>query len=237
MANTPFKSPYRENITDERALNLSAKTEGDKRANWTVRYAGNKVRLVIWTGIPNDVENGKMSLVIEINQWYAFLSLLNHYIENVKEPNTASKMVIKTLGPKGWKEGPIPRGDIYVGRNGEGVLFIALMQPNRPKIPFLLENDAFYNFQTKDGQPLDKLTVSNIVARSYVRINEEIIAALSATEYVSKEDRPSGPNRNQNNNSGNSGYNNQNQQSQPQQSIDNSFASSSDDAFSDDISF
>lgn len=238
MADTPFKSPYRENITDERVLNISAKNDSGQRANWTVRYAGNKVRLSIWTGVPNDTDNGKMSLILEVNQWYALMSLLLDTVENAKEPQSARIMTIKTLGPKGWKEGPIPRGDIYVGRSGEGVIYISLIQPNRPKIAFTFESDAFYGFRNKDNSPLEKSAISDIVARSYAKMGMEVVAALAAVEYVAKDDRPQSPRARINNSSNNNqqSYQQQNPAPQTQQAAptenttDNNF-------FDDDIAF
>lgn len=223
---TQFKSPYRDNITTDKVLNLSAKNEQGKRANWTIRYAGNKVRLTVWTGIDGDVDNGSINAVIDVNHFMQFLALFEEVIHS--QEKGAKVMTIRALGREGWKKPPIDKGDLYCGRNGEGVIFLSYVVPNRPKIMFPLQEDAFFMFKNKDGNPLSKQEASNIVAKGYLQTVRDIIIALTATEYVAKEDRPN-PNRRKDNN---------NQQKSNYQDDDfgsSTTTTSSDDFFSNDI--
>lgn len=223
-----FTSPYRENITDARVLNLVEFNSQKKRASWTVRYAGNKVRIVVWTGIENDVDGGKMQVILEPEAWFGFMSLLEHVIHHGKA-GEVFYMESLGLGKEGWKKGPVPRGDLYIGRDNQGVIFFSLVQPNRPKQMFPLKEDAFYNFKLKDGTPLSREMASNLVANSYLNRGRQIISVLSATEYVAKDDKPN-PGRGKSNNYS-SNNNNSFDTPQTQSSFDTSEASSGSDDF------
>lgn len=234
MSNPQFKSPYRDNITHEKVLDLSCVNEQNKRANWQIRYTGNKVRLTVWTGIEGDKDGGQMKIVLEPSAFYSFLSLMETVISN-QEKEVARHMTIKSLGPEGWKKGPIPRGDLYCGRDRDGVVFVSFVQNNRPKLMFPLQEDAFYLFCDKGGNPFNKQEASNIVAKAYVHMARNIISSLAATEYVDKESRPSGNKGNKSNYQNNQNQNNYNQnnqnQSQSTQSNDSDFTPSSGDDF------
>lgn len=210
MSQQTFKSPYRKNITDEKALNLSTKNDQNKRANFNVRFAGNKVRLTVWTGIDGDVENGKMAAVLELDQWYSVLALLKFTIKHRGEGAYANKVELYGLGQDGWKGGPKPRGDIFIGRDSEGTIFISFVLQNRPKIAFKFEQLDFAKLRKKDGSDFLKPDLSEMMASAYLDRATYITAALSATEYVAKEDRPNqnrGGGNNHSNNSGNSNSN------------------------------
>lgn len=224
-----FKSPYRDNITHEKVLDLSGMNEQGKRANFQVRYSGNKVRITVWTGIDGDKDGGSMKAIIEPQAFYSFLSFMETIIAN-NERGHARYMVTKSLGPEGWKKGPIDRGHLFCGRDNDGVVFISLVQPNRPKIMFPLKEDAFYMFANKNGDPLDKQEASNIVAKAYVEMGRKFIASLVATEYVDKDSRPT-VGKKKENNSYNSNNNSNNYSNQNQSNNDSDFSPSSGDDF------
>lgn len=204
-----FKSPYRDNITTDRVLNLSTKNEQGKRANWTVKYTGNRVRLAVWTGIDGDTDNGKIDAVIDLNVWYVFLSMVEYIIKK-SQSGESKTMEIKTLGPEGWAKGTIPRGTLYAGRDGNNAVFVSLVKPNRPKIAFPFVPSDFFSITNKDGSAADPSLVSNIIATSYVETSREVLGTLAGTEYVKKEDRPNQRGNNRGGNGGNSNYRNNN---------------------------
>lgn len=185
-----YTSPYRKNISDvSGVLSLNAKNEQGKRANWTVRVSGNKVRLTIWTGVEGDADKGKIALVLEPEQWYCFLALLEHTINtNTGEP-FANIIEIKGLGQGGYREGPKHRGDICIGRSKENVIFFAVVVQNRPIIKFELIDGYWFVYRKKDGSEFSKTDATNMVANAYLTRAREIVSTLLVTEFVEKDNK------------------------------------------------
>ena len=226
-----YTSPYRDNISVEKnVLTLSAKNEQGKRANWTVKVSGNKVRLTVWSGIDGDVDNGKIALVLDPEQWYQVMSLLEYTIQNRRDDAYVNMVEIKAIGREGYKAGPKPTGDIYIGRDKEGVIFISMVIFNRPKIKFNFEDGYWYQYKKKDGGEWSKVDASELVAKAYLTRANHIISTLLVTDYVDKEQRERiGGNRKGGNNK--STYNNNDDFS------GGSSSSSDSDTYDDDIGF
>lgn len=215
MSDQKFSSPYRRNISDERLLGLSAMNETNKRANWNIRVAGNKLRITVWTGIDGDANNGKQEAVLDLLTGYVLAELIRSVV-NSEAAGFAEGLRTLRLGKEGWKGGKQPGPNILVGKDNSGVVFLALfLGKNRPCIKFQLIDDGWFNLVHKGGESFTPGESSRIVSLSYARALEHFVATLGTQEYVetSKERSNNGGGNNYNRNNNNNYGNRNNQQS------------------------
>lgn len=225
MSNKPaFSSPYRRNITDERVLGLSTMNEQNKRANWNIRVAGNKARIGVWTGIDGDADNGRQTADVDLLTGFALVELLRKVIRT-EGTGFADSIRTLRLGKDGWKGGKLPGPSIIVGKDHEGVVFIALLvNKNRPCIKFKMIDDGWFNLVHKGGESFSAAESSQIVATAYANALELFLGTVGTQEHVdtSKNKGNGGGNNRQGNGNGyqNNQYNN-NQSNQQSASHDN----------------
>jgi hypothetical protein len=184
-----FKSPYRQNISDKYILAKYAINEQNKRASFHIRVAGNKCRLTVWTNIINDVNSGKIEAVIEFSTMYDILAAFEKMTE--KDNDSSNTIKLKGLGKDGYKGGKITTAIFYIGKDKDGILWLALHKKDRPKIKFTFEEDEWAEYCHKTGETLSKSELSVLRAKSYINLAREVIANLAVQEFVeiNKDDK------------------------------------------------
>lgn len=185
-----FGSPYRRNISDERVLGLNTRNAQNKNASWNIRIAGNKARFTVWTNIDNDIENGKIESVVDWQTLAGFAEALRKVAAS-GETGPASTLIMRTLrlGKDGWKGGKIPAGDLCVGRDDEGKIWLAMIKKDRPKLRFFLEDDQWYNLYHHSGEQLSAMEASSMIANAYANAIDNLCASLFVQEYVEREEK------------------------------------------------
>lgn len=175
-------------------MSLSTPTPGMDNAwsSFVVDVAGiaKQIRLTIWTNIPDDKENGggKITTQISVPSWFAFLAQLQQVIAS----KTEIKLSVAGLNWYGYggKRGDTPKleTELFVGKDAEGVMYILLTAPKRPKLVFHFEpklaGGQFHEFRTNTGEPLDRASSSLMYARGYHALWSKILEMDMISELL-----------------------------------------------------
>lgn len=181
-------------------LNLTAEPHKDaevvngrpKRPVFKVSNKYNQIHLRVYTGVAGDKNKG----VIEGNMSYAYFQSLIELVRDVAQPDwPAGKRVGITcenfVYPNGKRsEKPEVVSTAYVGKNKEGVVYIALLAPqyqNRPMIQFFFDDDEYHHMVDAEGKPLDRAEVSGRIARSYSRWMGDIVTVDFVNVFMTRD--------------------------------------------------
>lgn len=204
-APTPTPTPAADANKRRRAVNVSrlslhapAPTAEGKTAdlNWSV-FEGNP-RLVVYTSDPQEKENKEKSFGrIQVALDPPDVGLLMVYLKKVLANDTPNfKLGLKNLNSYNYKtneryEGdPQHINDIVVGRDADGVIFIAAVEPDRPSIRFYFGPTKFHRPVKGDGSEFTKKELSEFYAESWIIMVPEVIAALVAADAIDRSNNP-----------------------------------------------
>lgn len=203
MADNSFRPPpRRKNGLDNIKLSLSAPNSKGKRASLNWQLINNNPRIVVYTNDPDDqIDYGKISAKLDAPIFFAFMNLIENAINSSGE--FKDKIENSNFSWSGGKraETPTVESSLLVGKDADGVVWVAVSAPRRPQIKFSFLNPEFHNFIHKDGSPYTKGEVSVLMAKSYLDLMRLMMAQLLVAEYV--EPKPKEERQN-NNNSANS---------------------------------
>lgn len=184
---------------DEPGLRLVADTleNGTGRPTCKVYPNGkNSVRFDIWSNLPGDKNDGRITLDVPYAIMYTYLAMVKHYAE----PSTpADRSYIEMTGFTfyGGKKSDKPEvlGKLYAGKDEAGVVFISVQLPDstRPKIMFPLIDQMFSRIITAQG-PMNKAAASALYARGYVTALELFLQHHCSEAYVDKSQQSKGGN-------------------------------------------
>lgn len=184
---------------DEVGLRLVADTLDGGTGRPTLKFypnGKNSVRADIWSNLPGDKNDGRITVDIPYGIMFTFLALVKHFAE----PTTPSDRAYVELtgytffgGKKSEK--PETIGKLFAGKDEAGVVFISIQvaDSSRPKIMFPLIDQSFSRIVTASG-PMNKPTASAIYARGYVTAFELFIQAECSEAYVDKTGQQKGGN-------------------------------------------
>lgn len=206
MADTGFKPPPRRKIAlDNNKLSLSAPNSKGKKAGLLWQLINNNPRIVVYTNDPDDqVDYGKITAALDSPTFFAFLRLIEQAITAEKGYKEKIDNLNYTWGGGKRSDTPTVVSSLLVGKDDDGVIWIAVSAPRRPQIKFPFMNPEFHNFIHRDGTPYEKAEVSALMAAAYVDFLRPMLANLMVSEYVEpkpKDDR-GGNNRSSGGNSG-----------------------------------
>lgn len=170
----------------------------------------NNPRLMVYTNDPNDkADYGKITAALDPYVFNVFLEQLNR-VALAKEP---VEFLIDNKGYdfRGGKrsEQMVVQTSIRFGKNDQGVVWISVEKPNRPKIIFEFGYSMYHVLAKADGTPLAKSDTSKLFALATIKALTDIYNTYLVTDY--KHVVPPQKNNNNNNqsNNNNGGYNNQ----------------------------
>lgn len=173
---------------------LSTPTPGGQNqwSSLVVDVAGiaKQIRWTLWTNIPDDKENGggKISTQISVPAWFAFLAQLQQVINSKAE----IKLSVAGLNWYGFggkrSETPKLETELFVGKDADGVMYILLTAPKRPKLVFHFDpkqvGGSFHEFRTNTGDALDRAASSLMYARGYHTLWSKIIEMDMISELL-----------------------------------------------------
>lgn len=200
---------------DEPGLRLVADTleNGTGRPTLKVYPNGkNSLRFDIWTNLPGDKNDGRISADVPYIVMYTFLELIRQYAE----PSTpADRSYIELTGFTffGGKKSDKPEVlcKLFAGKDEQGVVFISIQvsDSTRPKIMFPLLDQSFSRIVTAQG-PMNKAASSQLYARGYTTALQLFIQHHCSEAYVDKSanKQQGGGGGYGNNNGGGGGYGN-----------------------------
>jgi hypothetical protein len=188
------------NALSEYKLRLLAPPQqgGQKPANLSVGVYKNNPRIVVRTNVPNDKDYGKITAALDS---FAFFTLM-HVVERVANGPNDTKEILNNQSTfvAGKKfDTPIVVSKIQVGKDKEGVVFIAVTAKDRPMIKFEFCQDEWHYLTHGDGTPWTKAEYSQIRALGWRDALKELVPFILISDYVEPEQR---------NNNGNGGGNN-----------------------------
>lgn len=223
MAFTP--APRVKNALDERKLGMSAPCPADKTKKSSLMYGlfSNNPRITVYTNDPADQGNeyGKITAKIDAMVFAAYIQLIKDAIAAPGEFST--KIENKNFTFFGGKRSDEPAvvSELMVGKDKEGVVWVAVMAKGRPKIKFPFGLTDFHRLIKSDGSEYTAAETSVLAARAMVSIMENLMPVMIANNYVEppKKDAPRGGGNY--NNGGNRNGGNQ-QRSVPVTDVDDS---------------
>lgn len=181
-------APRKKNALDEYKLRLSCPPLVDQGAKWpgalAVSLVKNQVHLDVYTNVPNDKNRGNIRAAMDMLTFGAFLELFEAVIASPAD--TAYKIPNKNHTFFEGKRSEEPRlvSTTIVGRDKEGVMFLALVAKDRPYLKFDFLGTSYHAIIGPDGQPLSKADASNFFARGWVRTIGALVASVADSEYV-----------------------------------------------------
>lgn len=211
-------APRKKNALDEYKLRLSGPVLTDQGAKFpgalAVSVVKNQIHLDVYTNVPNDKNNGNIRAAMDHLSFGAFLELFDAVLKSPAD--TAYKIVNKNHTFFEGKRSEEPRvvSTTILGRDKEGVMFIALVAKDRPYLKFDFLGTSYHSIIGPDGQPLSKAEASNFFARGWRRTINNLTGGVAVAEYVAPEPKNKdgggdgyngGNNNRQNNSGGNSG--------------------------------
>lgn len=176
---------------DEVGLRLVADTleNGTGRPTCKVYPNGkNSIRFDIWSNLPGDKNDGRISLDVPYMIMYTFLELIKYYAEP-STPADRSYVELNGFTFFGGKKSEKPEvlGRLYAGKDENGVVFISIQvsDSTRPKIMFPLIDQGFTRIVTAQG-PMNKAVASALYARGYVTALQLFLQEHCSEAYVDK---------------------------------------------------
>lgn len=138
------------------ACSLFAPVEGNKRANLSWSYRDQYPRLTVFTRTESDNDGkGVLTAAFDLEHFTIFLNALERVARTEGEQRG-------TAAVKHWPrdgQGKI-NGDrevtceVFYGKNADGVVWISLVQKDRPKIVFKIELSEYHEYKNSKGQVL-----------------------------------------------------------------------------------
>jgi uncharacterized membrane protein YgcG len=87
-------------------------------------------------------------------------------------------------------QAPAVTSELWCGKDKEGVIWISVSAPNRPKIKFNIGTNDFHHWFHGDGTPYTAAEASTLYSNAYVKILENMVAHLMCTLWVEPEQKP-----------------------------------------------
>ena len=199
MSDNNSRFPERKKmVLDNDKLRLRAPNAKGKMAalNWGL-YSNNP-RLTVYTHDPDDtVDNGVIRAALDAPTFFAFLELLSEAI-NSREAFRKKIDNLNYTFPGGRRsETPSVVSSLIVGREDDGTIYVSIAAPRRPVVKFPFTNPEFHNFFHGDGTQYSKADISNVYARSYLRMLSTLMTTAMDSNYTPPKPREdNGGNRN-----------------------------------------
>lgn len=173
------------------------------KLSWAIRDGA--PRVTVYTNDPSDTENrGVISAPMDPTTFMAFL---DYFDEVIKSPNEI-KYRLECWG-KPWVNGEPSteralKGEIWIGKDNQGMVWISVTAPERPKIRFEYLVSEWHFFTKPDGKKLTRAEGSVVTAAATVSLLRSVVPIMLANVFENPAPKP----QRQNNNN----YNNRNNQ-------------------------
>ena len=187
-------TPRAKNALDEKKLNLEGTLlQGATRnPTWSVAMIANQLRVTCYSNLPNDKDNGRIEAKMSSIAMHAFLSALEYVIGH--DDKCSFPFECYTVRNGDWKN-PVLESTLYVGRNGEGVIYVGIVSADdsRPRLNFPMRPNNFHAFI--DGatkSPLGEKLSSQFWASGYLHLMRNLTSSVLDTHFKEPPPRPQG---------------------------------------------
>lgn len=137
------------------------------RLAWSIRDGS--PRISVFTNIPNDTQQkGIISAPMNPETFFAFLNMF----EKICTGDNNYKMKLDCFTAYKDKDGNMQEktllSEVWFGKDEQGICWISLLAPNRPKIRFNFFISDFHRFFKQDGNPLNENESSMLQAKATI---------------------------------------------------------------------
>lgn len=148
----------------------------NKRARLVLSYRDSNPRFTVYTGAPG--REGMISWPCDLPH---FVTILNMLKDIANGPN-GDKKVIDSLMVKYENDKPTNEkmlvSKLVIGKNNEGVCYMALIDENKPKIAFEIKPSQYHIFRDSNGEMIPTSTVSKLMT---IGIADSLLNLVSVT--------------------------------------------------------
>lgn len=184
------------------ALNIQKDIMNDEKKDkaqlqWSSRMG--YPRITIFTTDKMQDENGKFDYNKMIKAPFDFVTIdiFMQRFKTVLESKEEVKFVIDCFNNKFVNNERTNElelvAKVTIGRDSEGVVYLAVTEDNKKKIKFELMPSKYFKIYDKDNDPItDKRILSNLYARAYYK-RLDFILNINSNNAVNKDKMISGP--------------------------------------------
>lgn len=213
-----------QNLLSEAKLRLQAPPQqgGKKNATLSVKVYQNNPRLEVRTNVPNDRDFGRITAALDTLTFFALSALIRRVAAGPSD--TKEFIENKSTFVNGQKvQTPEVVSKIVVGKDKEGVVYLAVTAKDRPMFKFDILPSEWHYLKHGDGKPFEKDELSVIWAEGWCKTFEALVPFILHTEFKPAEfqPRPGG--------GGKGNWNNNRNKPQQSSSSDDSGSSGEDD--------
>lgn len=208
-----FQAPPRpKNALDEFKLRLSCPpVQGaTKPGSWAISLVANNPRIDVYTNVPNDKNNGNIRGAMDMPTFYLLIEMMRKAI--TLDDNQVLKLQNLNHVFFGGERSAEPKliSTTLVGRDKDGVLFLACVAKDRPYLKFNMLPTNYHVMIDVNGEPMNKREASNYFLAGYANMLENMMAAVAVVNYTEpkpKDNNGGGNNYNRGGNGGGGGNN------------------------------
>lgn len=204
-------APRPKTVLNHRDLTLYAPNGEGKFANLSFDIKKNDVAITVRTNIAADANNdyGRLQAVVPLTKFYTFLEMIEHAATTDQPFRYGFEFKDrKFIGPGKMTDGPVLLWRLVIGREENGVVYIAVYLDKRPNIKFSFLNDTKTTFKDNDGNEMPKALESKFLALGRVKAIRDLVPLILKEQYKHPEPKQQGGgNYNRGGNNGGNNYN------------------------------
>lgn len=180
----PYKPIPKNPLNDYRLALRTDKIEkmgGDREPVLRLNIIKNNPRIDVYTGIPNDVDRGRISAPMDPVTFMTLMGLIESIARGEND------VVKKITNYTGRPEEKRVISTTYVGKDKNGCVFISVTAKDRPKVKFKFLPSAYHVFMDKDGTIMDEGKVTEATALGWVKLVSSYTPHLIINQYEEPE--------------------------------------------------
>lgn len=178
--------------------------------SWYLTEDGNP-RIDVYTGVEGDKDNGRIRATMDIKVAMFVLELLRRAIDNDGPCRFYVENSNYTWYQGQRSEQPKVLSKTVVGKAEDGRVYITVIAKDRPTATFYFTSPYFHKTLEGDGSPMEKALESQLYAKGYAKIVEQLLATVSTATYKTPEPKGQRGGQGGGNRGGQGGWNNNNQ--------------------------
>lgn len=179
MTNAPTKPK----IYELERCSLYAPVAGNKRAMLTFSIRSGYPRISVFTRTESD--NGGKGVINFAFDLEHFLIFLNRLEAIVRSPGSTKEKVTVRYRKKDANQRPTDEletaGELYFGKNEEGVVWLSILQTDRPRIQFEITLSDYHEFFNGKGERLTKGEASTLRSLVIIHVLRQSFIGQAAT--------------------------------------------------------
>jgi hypothetical protein len=198
MADNNFRAPPRpKNALDNRRLHLltPCPTAPGKTSQLSIgvfikeKFGEPFVRITVATRDPEDQGErngyGKITAEFDPPVFYALLEKLDRIAKGPAGTEDKIKWEVKEITFMNGRrsDGPMPVAEVHFGKDVDGIVWLSVLKPNRPRIKFSFGITDFHNLVHKSGEQVSKSECSEIFALGWTNTLRSVLPHFIIHNY------------------------------------------------------